>query len=301
MGQPVCMRPGALPQSFPPVFSVSDALVAGATPPRLRRSDLDRSVWGARSQHPIRSLPERCALFATRLKSEAFYSHVTAILLRGTPLPLLLERSEILDVAHAAPDSAPHARGIRGHSLAVLPGDITEVGGLRCTSAARTWCDLGAVLSLPDLVAVGDFLIHRTAPLCSIADLREAAHRMFGRRGAKRLRLALELLNDGAESRPESHLRVILTQAGFAGFEVNHVLVDAETGRQRRPDFLFVEQKLILEYQGDYHRTQKQWRKDMTRRARLEAQGWRVMELNADDLRDPAELIARIRAILARA
>ena len=38
----------------------------------------------------------------------------------------------------------------------------------------------------------------------------------------------------------------------------------------------------------------------MTRRSRLEAQGWYVMEINADDLGDPVELVARIRSVLAR-
>ncbi|MBU1589284.1 MAG: hypothetical protein KKH51_15270 [Actinobacteria bacterium] len=57
---------------------------------------------------------------------------------------------------------------------------------------------------------------------------------------------------------------------------------------------------MILEYQGDYHRSMSQWRKDMTRRSRLEAQGWYVMEINADDLGDPVELVARIRSVLAR-
>ena len=35
--------------------------------------------------------------------------------------------------------------------------------------------------------------------------------------------------------------------------------------------------------------------KDMTRRTRLESTGWRVMEINWDDLKDPIELVARIR------
>ena len=38
----------------------------------------------------------------------------------------------------------------------------------------------------------------------------------------------------------------------------------------------------------------------MTRRSRLEAQGWYVMEINADDLGDPVEIVARIRSVLAR-
>jgi very-short-patch-repair endonuclease len=60
---------------------------------------------------------------------------------------------------------------------------------------------------------------------------------------------------------------------------------------------LLVRRGLALEYQGDYHRTKKgQWRADMSRRSKFEALGWRVMELNANDLKDPAELVDHIRA-----
>jgi very-short-patch-repair endonuclease len=65
-----------------------------------------------------------------------------------------------------------------------------------------------------------------------------------------------------------------------------------------RTDFILDEYKLVLEYQGDYHRSTKgQWRADMTRRSKLEAEGWRVMELNADDLKDPIELVTRMRKL----
>ena len=56
---------------------------------------------------------------------------------------------------------------------------------------------------------------------------------------------------------------------------------------------------MLLEYQSDYHSDPENFRADMTRRARLEADGWFVMLINANDLRDPGELIARIRTVLA--
>lgn len=112
------------------------------------------------------------------------------------------------------------------------------------------------------------------------------------------MRQALPLLNDRSESRPESWLRVILVHAGLPPASINHVIVDTESGKAHRTDLAFPKYKVLLEYQGDYHRGQKQWRNDMTRRARLEADGWIVMEINADDLRDPRELAGRIRTAL---
>lgn len=149
-------------------------------------------------------------------------------------------------------------------------------------------------------MAVGDYLIHRRMPFVSISELRRMVATLTGRRGVKRLREALELLNDRAESRPESRLRVILVRSGFDQPTANHVVVQTETGSAMRLDLAFEREKLVLEYQGDYHRTPSQWRKDMTRRARLEAEGWYVMEINSDDLRDPGELLERIASVLSR-
>ena len=114
------------------------------------------------------------------------------------------------------------------------------------------------------------------------------------------MRQALPLLCDRAESRPESWLRVIITQAGLPEAAINHAIVDTETGRGFRTDIAFTRHMVLLEYQGDYHRGRSQWRKDMTRRARLEANGWVVVEINADDLKNPGELVGRIRHTLRR-
>jgi very-short-patch-repair endonuclease len=187
-----------------------------------------------------------------------------------------------------------------GHSSQLPDSEITFVGGLRVTSVARTWRDMSAVLSLGDLVALGDYFIHWRSPLTTIEDLRWIVERMTGRRGVKKARAALELLDARSESPAESRLRVILMLAGLPRPRVNYETVLTETGQAVRLDLAYPEVKFLIEYQGDYHRERGQWRKDMTRRSRLEAQGWYVMELNADDLKDPAELTHRIRTVLAR-
>ncbi len=106
------------------------------------------------------------------------------------------------------------------------------------------------------------------------------------------------MLDERAESPPESMLRAIMHLGGLPTPRINHATIDTETGKQVRPDFTFDDRRVLIEYQGDYHLSKGQWRKDMTRRTRLEAQGWRVVELNWDDLKDPEELTARIHAIL---
>lgn len=282
-------------------FLVGDAIAAGTSRASLRTLRWDRSIYGVRAPStPERTLLDTCRMFAARLPADAFFSHATAARLIGMPLPLRAQTSPTLDIAVPAPARAPHARGIRGHELAVQSGDVTSSRGIRHTSPSRTWCDLASVLGLLDLVAAGDHLIHWRLPLVDHEELTVRSREFVGRRGMSKIRQALPLLDARAESPPESMLRVLLSLHGLPSPRINHTIVDTETGKAARPDFIFSEQRLILEYQGDYHRTKSQWRKDMTRRTRLEGDGWRVMEINWDDLMDPGELASRIRRQLSR-
>lgn len=244
------------------------------------------------------SLVDRCRMILERVGDHAFLSHATAALVWGAPLPPWLEQDARVHVAVAAPAARLHSRDLVGHRLDIVEGDVTDWGGLPVTAPARTWFDLAATLELGDLVAVGDYLVHHAAPLTDRVELARVLARGEGHRGIRRARRALELVSERAESRPESLLRVLLAEAGLTP-EVNHTLVDSATGRQVRPDLLFRRERLIVEYHGDYHRSKAQWRRDLSRRADLEAQGWRVLELGADDLRDAAALIDRVRALLA--
>ena len=162
------------------------------------------------------------------------------------------------------------------------------------------WCELGAELALPDLVAVGDFLVHWRLPHTSIAALTSAVMRFPGRRGRAALATAITLLNDRAESPQESRLRVILVQGGLREVVVNLRIATVE-GFEYRADLAFPEAQVLLEYQGDHHRAREQFRADMTRVSRLQAEGWQVIFINADDLRDPKELLRRVRRLLAPA
>jgi very-short-patch-repair endonuclease len=60
----------------------------------------------------------------------------------------------------------------------------------------------------------------------------------------------------------------------------------------RSPDL-----RIAIEHDGDIHRTDRRiWRRDIARRRSLEALGWRVITWTADDTRDPASVIAAVRA-----
>jgi len=292
--------PRPLPK-LPEQFSAGEALAIGVPKKRLYASDLDRSLHGVRHSGAVTpTLLERCRMLLLRVPERSFFSHATAALLWGAPLPFHMEQDERLHVGVPSPSPRLHSRSIAGHRMDIEDGDVTTWGDLPLTTPARTWFDLASSLSLGDLVAVGDYFVHHAAPLTDREELARVLAHGDGLRGIRRAREAIGLLSERAESRPESRLRVLIATSNLPMPEINRTLVDTTTGKRVRPDFLFAEHRAILEYQGDYHRSRNQWRKDMSRRSRLEAQGWRIMELNADDLIDPAELVSRIRALLKR-
>ncbi|BDZ47319.1 hypothetical protein GCM10025866_32280 [Naasia aerilata] len=263
----------------------------------MRSPHWDASVWGVRAAGTAVSLEARCRLYAARLP-DAFFSHRTAAALLGLPLPP--GPDDVLDMSVAAPDRAPHAKGLSGHSLVLEENDLVVVDGLRVTRPARTWFDLGKELAVPDLVVAGDRILSRAAPLGTRADLAAMVEDHPGERGVRRLATALALIREGTESPQESRLRTILMQGGLPEPAVNLDIHDERGRFLGRGDLVYVAERLVIEYQGDYHRDKAQWRRDMSRRAALEAAGWRVLELNADDLRDPALLVARVRDLLLR-
>lgn len=295
-------RPSALPEPLGHgPFSVATAREMGVSERRLRARDLDRSDWGVRAGASQKSLIERCAMLQIRMPSNSFFSHSTAALIYGMPMPRFIENDPALHVSVPAPARAPHAIGIVGHRTSA-PSATALRGGVRVASPERTWCDLGAILSVSNLVAAGDFIIYHRAPLASMEQLALALRTATNRRGRRKLEVALLRLDGRSESPQESRLRLILQNAGLRVARINHVVTDRFGEFVARTDFHLDDLNVVLEYQGDYHRTTVgQWRSDMTRRSKIEATGPRVMELNADDLRDPIELVARIRALAALA
>lgn len=278
-------------------FTVAQGAAAGLSPDRLRGRDLYRPFYGVRSAEDSVTILDRCRAYEQRMPQHAFFCSVTAALLFGVPLPRRFEPSSVVHVGVPRAKHPPRGRGVLGHRLSVSSDDVLSWCGLRVAAPDQVWCQLGELLSVPDLVAAGDFLIRRDLPLTTHGRLREAVRRYPGRRGKPALRIAVELLNDRSESRPESHVRVIIVQANITGLEVNWPITTTG-GQHYRADLAFPQKKMIIEYQGGYHGDEAQRRRDMTRRARLEADGWYVMEVNADDLRDPAELVRRIRRVL---
>lgn len=294
------------PRPLPPhlrarPFTTSEAIQAGASPRRLRARDLDSSVWGVRAPSLQVTLVQRCALLQLRLPAGAYFSHSTAALLHGLPVPISLESDRTLHVTVPARLRAPHARGLSGHVSSAQDAPML-LHGLPVSPVERSWCDLASQVSWLDLIAAGDFAIYLGGPLTTVESLAHAITTATNPRGRRNQLRAFPLLDGRSESPQESRLRAILVTHGLNPSRIQHVVTDRFGEFVARTDVYLDDLNVILEYQGDYHRTKVgQWRADMTRRSKIEATGPRVMELNADDLRNPRELIARILALAALA
>ena len=229
--------------------------------------------------------------------ADAVVCDVAAAKLWQLPLPPWIGLGEG-PVSVAVPSGRPHPRrrGVRGRRLRLPDAHITEVTGLRVTTPARTWMDCAAIMPFDYLVAMGDAILHRRlAEPSALQDLSQWGYR---RRGIVAIRAALLLLDGRAESPGESRVRVLLIGGGIDAPLCNHNVV--ERGRWiARVDMAWVREKVIVEYDGAVHLEEGQRRRDAQRLNQLQAAGWRVIVLTADDLRRPEATIALVKAALA--
>jgi len=245
-----------------------------------------------RALHELTGTADRARALLARMPANAFISHLTALELHGFALPSTAAARGI-DIAMPAGSRGPHATGIVGHQLQLREGDVELLHGLPVTRPARAWADIARRTGVPDLVAIGDQLVGRAPG--AFDELAARAALAPRHLGAARMRRAVSLLDGASESYPESLLRVAIVQAGFAAPAVNQSIRLA--GRTLRPDLSYSRQRVIIEYQGDYHREPQQWRADLHRRLLLESAGWTVIEATWEDLSDPGSLFARLRAL----
>jgi very-short-patch-repair endonuclease len=265
---------------------------------RLRGPDLQRPFQGVilPAAHEAGFLT-LCRALAQRLPADAFFCGSTAARVMGIPLPSRLEGETPFHVAVVAPGFPPSGRGIRGHMLQIDEGRIRSWAGIRISSPEQTWCDLGPMLTISELVAAGDYLIHWESPVTTHESLADAVALRKNYRGVVKLRHAVARLNDRSESPQESRLRLILEDAGLPGLEANYA-IRTSGGFSYRADLAFPRRRLIVEYQSAFHETPERFRADMTRVSRLEADDWKVMQVNKDDIATQVELVTRVDRML---
>jgi Protein of unknown function (DUF559) len=189
----------------------------------------------------------------------------------------------------------PHPpAGIITRNHLIRGREVTCVARIPVTTPARTAYDLGRLLARNDGLARLDALM-RANPF-SIEDVRvlTTAHR--GARGLRQLRAALSLVDGGAASPKETWLRLLLIDSGLPG-PTTQIPVHERRQLIALLDMGWETYKVAVEYDGDQHRTnRRQYAKDHWRMRKLEAMGWIVIRVIAED--SPEDTLRRVRAAL---
>jgi very-short-patch-repair endonuclease len=184
---------------------------------------------------------------------------------------------------------------VRGDRIA--KDEFQLLDGIPVTNVARTALDLACWYPTAEAVAAIDAL-GRAVEL-QMADVEMLAQRYRGRRGIRRARKALELSDAGAQSPKETWLRLVLTQAGLPRPQTQIPVSDEFGDAIAYLDMGWEDLKVAVEYDGDHHRSDRaQYRWDLRRMEMLQRLGWIIVRVVVGDR--PAEIIARVRAALAR-
>lgn len=294
-------KPGPLPESLDPRgFATRAALRAAVSEKRLRASDLDAPFHGVRRMRSGAADPDAdVRALAARLLPGQFLSHLSAARLLGMRLPSRL-RSGVPHVAVRAPGRTPRIRGARGH---VVPAgvEVVEAVGISVTSPLDTWISLAGQCSVEELVLIGDGLVGGRRPSFTIDDLERAVRRSRGLTGIRKLRLALLSIRERTDSAKETELRLLVLRLGFPEPEVNGEIRDRRGRVIAHGDLVFRARRTILEYDGGHHRTDaRQFAIDIRRLDDIMAEGWRVIRVDSEMLRDVRRISQKLRQALDR-
>ncbi|MHA7271143.1 hypothetical protein [Arthrobacter sp. HLT1-20] len=290
-------------------FTTQSSDAAGVPRGRTRAGDLFIVSRGIRVPAGI-PLQGAAALAAyTEANPLSVLSHVSAAQLWNIPLPPGAANDWRIHLANPPAKGAPRRVNVVGHRLALAEDEIWELDGVRLTSPARTWLDLAACLPLEDLVAAGDFLVCSHGPefpaprepICRMVELVKVVARHHGGRGLRNARVALELIRVGADSPPETFMRLALLEAGLPEPELNVVVRDPAGRAVLWPDGAYRQFRIGLQYDGRHHDTPEQYLRDIRRLQTSRALGWEEVRVSLEDLRGDKPAVVRKVADALRA
>lgn len=253
--------------------------------------------------HP--TLPRAAAVLET--VPDACASHLTAALVREWWLPRKAQDTHLVHITREPTRSRLKRRGIITHRSLLPKDEVDRVNGRRVTSPERTWLDCASLLTLQDLVILGDHLVREpygwaeTPRLqwTTVDALDGCVHRHPGVPHISKARNALELIRVGADSPQETLLRLAMGRAGLP----EPVLQIECWDPQYSPDFPatadlgYPQWGIAIQYEGKHHGVGNQLAKDLRRDQAFLRQGWIVLRFGSGDsaegFRTAIELIRR--------
>lgn len=186
--------------------------------------------------------------------------------------------------------------GLLIHVAPWREGEVQRLDGMSVTTAVRTCWDLACWIEVAEAVALIDSLRHVGAVELAELERYLSVHR--GERGWRRFAEVVSLTDGGAESLPESRLRVRLVSAGLPRPVTQHVIT--RTGRFiARVDLAWPELKVAIEYDGLWHHDPAQFHRDRERLNKMLGDEWIVLHVTSKRMReDFAGFLAEVRTAL---
>lgn len=292
-------------------FTVAEAARAGVSRRRLRHRNLHRLGRGIRAESTTAELPlgVRVRPFI-EVNEQCAASHVTAAELlalprrrqNGTP-----EMFHIIRPEGSAHLNRPH---VLVHRMRLYGDEIMVVDGIPVTTPERTWLDMAEMLTIDELVALGDSCVRvpraafedRDMPLCAVADLQRMIDRHKGKRGLRRAKEAIKLIRVGSDSPQETLLRLAVVRAGLPEPELNVPIIGEDGRRHHEPDLSYRRYRIGIEYEGEHHGEEGQIVRDISRSESYETLGWTEVRISKRHMLDDAKAaVAKIRAALFQA
>jgi hypothetical protein len=194
--------------------------------------------------------------------------------------------------------SSRPAAGLVVRNETLADDEITRVAGLSVTTPVRTAFDLGRHLPRDDAVVRLDALAWTRR--VTVDEIEALIARYPSVRGIRALKVALALVDAGADSPPETRLRLQLTDAGTPP-DQTQIVVTVGRGRVLAIlDMGWPQLGVAVNYDGAYHQTdRKRYVRDHKILRKLEEMGWIVVRVIAED--DIADVLRRVeRALLSR-
>lgn len=161
-------------------------------------------------------------------------------------------------------------------------------------------------MDIDEITVVADHLLRiprpefegRSAPYCTVDDLEEMLDRHWGTPGIRKARLALEQACVGADSAPETRLRLALDRAGLPTAEVN-VPTELGPGVVRQSDVTYREWRVAVEYDGEGHSDPEQIVRDIAREEEFSRAGWFLVRISKRHMTTRARsAVAKVRRAL---
>jgi very-short-patch-repair endonuclease len=176
--------------------------------------------------------------------------------------------------------------GVRTSSPRLPRNEFQNLDGIRVTTPARTAFDIGRQHPSRPLTwrTVADLDALTAATGINAEEIAALAERHPGARGIRKVRQALAAMDRGAQSPQETRVRLLLIDAGLPRLTTQIPVFDHVERRWYYVDMGWEDLKVGVEYEGDYHRTDRaRYVKDIKKRDALTRLGWRVVWVLNED------------------